>query len=170
MHNSFYIIHCGIKCLFILVDYSNADLNTRCHPRCLQRFPSCFQQFKGTRLWSVWLIWAWKLLSIFMHLPFEEWWRGIKCYPCPLCVRPSVRPCVRPSVIKIWCPLNNFWKLHRFNSNLVCWYIISKHRSSSIWVTILSFLTELWAFYKNIVQKLVSAQLAGGIRVLWTHF
>ena len=28
---------------------------------------------------------------------FEEWWRGIKCYPCP-------------SVIKIWCPLNNFWK------------------------------------------------------------
>jgi len=21
-----------------------------------------------------------------------------------------VRPCVRPSVIKIWCPLNNFWK------------------------------------------------------------
>ena len=22
----------------------------------------------------------------------------------------SVRPCVRPSVIKIWCPLNNFWK------------------------------------------------------------
>jgi len=37
--------------------------------------------------------------------PFEEWWRGIKCYPCP-CVRSSVRP----SVIKIWCPLNNLWK------------------------------------------------------------
>ena len=40
-----------------------------------------------------------------------------------------VRACVRPSVIKIWCPLNNFWIL-------VFWYIISKHMSSSIWVTI----------------------------------
>ena len=36
-----------------------------------------------------------------MPPPFEEWWRGIKCYPCL---------CVRPSVIKIWCPLINFWK------------------------------------------------------------
>jgi len=42
---------------------------------------------------------------IFMPAPFKEWWRGIKCYPCPF-----VRPCVRPSVIKMWCPLNNFWK------------------------------------------------------------
>jgi len=25
-------------------------------------------------------------------------------------VRACVRPSVRPSVIKIWCPLNNFWK------------------------------------------------------------
>jgi len=25
-------------------------------------------------------------------------------------VRACVCPCVRPSVIKIWCPLNNFWK------------------------------------------------------------
>jgi len=40
-----------------------------------------------------------------MPPPFEEWWRGIKCYPCP-CVRLSV--CL--SIIKIWCPLNNFWK------------------------------------------------------------
>jgi len=40
----------------------------------------------------------------FMPPPFEEWWRGIKCYRCP-CVRASERP----SVIKIWCPLNNFW-------------------------------------------------------------
>jgi len=39
--------------------------------------------------------------AVFMPPPFEEWWRGIKCYPCL---------CVRPSVIKIWCPLNNFWK------------------------------------------------------------
>jgi len=38
---------------------------------------------------------------IFMPPPFEEWWRGIKCYPCP---------CVHPSIIKIWCPLNNFKK------------------------------------------------------------
>jgi len=29
---------------------------------------------------------------LFMPPPFEEWWRGIKCK------------------IKIWCPLNNFWK------------------------------------------------------------
>jgi len=36
-----------------------------------------------------------------MPPPFEERWRGIKCYPCPY---------VCPSVIKIWCPLNNFWK------------------------------------------------------------
>jgi len=28
--------------------------------------------------------------GIFMSPPFEEWCRGIKCYPCP-CVRPSVR-------------------------------------------------------------------------------
>jgi len=40
-----------------------------------------------------------------MPPPFEEWWRGINCYPCP-CVRASVRP----SVIKIWCPLNYFRK------------------------------------------------------------
>ena len=36
-----------------------------------------------------------------MPPPFKEWYRGIKCYPCPS---------LRPSVIKIWCPLNNFWK------------------------------------------------------------
>jgi len=47
--------------------------------------------------------------SFFMPPPFEEWWRGIKCYPCP-CVRACVRASVRPSVIKIWCPLNNFWR------------------------------------------------------------
>jgi len=34
---------------------------------------------------------------------------GIKCYPCP-CVCSFVRPSVRLSVTKIWCPLNNFWK------------------------------------------------------------
>jgi len=36
----------------------------------------------------------------FMPPPFEEWWRGIKCYPVCVCVRPS----------EIWCPLNKFWK------------------------------------------------------------
>ena len=77
--------------------------------------------------------------SVFMPPPFEEWWRGIKCYPCP-CVRSSVRP----SVIKIWCPLNKFLKTI---DSIQIWYVniynvISKHRSSSIWVTIHSFLTE----------------------------
>jgi len=58
---------------------------------------------------------------IFMPPPFEEWWRGIKCYPCL---------CMRLSVIKIWCPLNNFWKTALIQFKFV------KHRSSLIWVTI----------------------------------
>ena len=41
----------------------------------------------------------------FMPPPFEEWWRGIKCYPCP-CVRASIRPLskfvVRSITFKIW--------------------------------------------------------------------
>jgi len=68
-------------------------------------------------------------------------------------VRASVRPLSKFGVRSI-----TFERLHRFNSNLVCWYIISKHRSSSIGVTIYLFLTELWAFYKNVAQILVSAQ------------
>jgi len=71
-----------------------------------------------------------KKLTFFMPPPFEEWWRGIKCYPCP-CVRPFVLPLSKFGVRSI-----TFERLHRFNSNLVCWYIISKHMSSSIWVTI----------------------------------
>jgi len=43
----------------------------------------------------------------FMPPPFEEWWRGIKCYPWS-CVHPSVRPS------KLWCPLNNFWMTASF--------------------------------------------------------
>jgi len=70
------------------------------------------------------------LLILFMPPPFEEWWRGIKCYPC-LCVRLSVRPLSNFGVCSI-----TFERVHRFNSNLVCEYIISKHRSSSVWVTI----------------------------------
>ena len=34
-----------------------------------------------------------------MPLPFEEWWRGIKCKPL------SVRPCVRVSVVSVCCML-----------------------------------------------------------------
>ena len=51
-------------------------------------------------------------------------------------VRPFVRPCVRASVTKFVVRSITFERLHGFNSNLVCLYIISKHRSSSIWVTI----------------------------------
>ena len=51
--------------------------------------------------------------------------------PVRPCVRPSVRPLSKYVVRSI-----TFERLHGFNSNLVCLYIISKHRSSSIWVTI----------------------------------
>ena len=56
-------------------------------------------------------------------------WRVIKCYPWQSPVCPSVRP-------KFGVRSIIFERLHRFNSNLVCWLIKSKHRSSSIWVTI----------------------------------
>ena len=65
----------------------------------------------------------------FMPPPFEEWWRALSVTP----VRASVSPCVRP---KFGVRSITFERLHRFNSNLVCWYMISKHRLSSIWVTI----------------------------------
>jgi len=110
--------------------------------------------------------------------PFEEWWRGIKCYPCP-CVRSCVRSSVRPSVIKIWCPLNNFWKTASIQFQFGTLIYNIKTQVKFDLVTIHWFLTELWAFYKNktkigvrsitwktasirfifgIVQKLVSAQ------------
>jgi len=94
---------------------------------------------------------AYICFPIFMPSPFEEWWSGIKCYPFP-----SVRPLSKFGVRSI-----TFERLHRFNLNLVCWYIISKHKSSSIWVTIHYFLTELWAFHKNIMNA-----FSRGIRVL----
>jgi len=58
--------------------------------------------------------------NIFMPPPFEEWWRGIKCYPCL-----SVRSSVRASGIKIWCPLNNFWKTAsiQFKFGMLIFYI-----------------------------------------------
>jgi len=60
----------------------------------------------ATELIQVWFFtaefWNSKFkIYIFMPPPFEEWWRGIKRYPC-LCVRAFVRPS------EIWCPLNNF--------------------------------------------------------------
>ena len=77
--------------------------------------------------------------------------------PVRACVRLCIRPSVRPSVCyqnlkkkhstKIGVPSITFERLHRFDSYLACWNIISKHRSSLIWVTIHLFLTELWAFF-----------------------
>jgi len=104
------------------------------------------------RLWFLSKVLFNNFKSIFMPPPFEEWWRGIKCYPCP-CVRESVR-----LLSKFGVPSRTFERLHRFDSYLVCLYKTSKHRSSSISVTTHWFLTELWAFHKNIAQKLVSAQ------------
>jgi len=91
-----------------------------------------------------------------MPPPFEEWFRGIKCYP--VSVRASVRACVRPSVIKIWCPLNNFWKTSsiQFKFGMLI-YNIKTQVEFDLGYNPLIF-TELWAFNKNIVQKLVSAQ------------
>jgi len=57
---------------------------------------------------SYWLLKWVKIL--FMPRPFEEWWRGIKCYPCP-----SVHLLSKFGVRSI-----TFERLHRFNSNLVC--------------------------------------------------
>jgi len=55
--------------------------------------------------------------------------------PVHACVRSSVCASVHPLSKFGVCSIT-FERLHRFNSNLVCWYIISIHRSSSIWVTI----------------------------------
>ena len=49
-----------------------------------------------------------------MPPPFQEWWRGIKCYPCP-CVRPCVRPLSKCGVRSL-----TFERLYRFNLNLAC--------------------------------------------------
>jgi len=55
--------------------------------------------------------------------------------PVSACVRASVRASVRP-LSKFGVRSITFEILHRFNSNLVSWYIILKHKSSAIWVTI----------------------------------
>jgi len=91
--------------------------------------------------------------SFFMPPPFEEWWRGIKCYPC-LCVR----SCVRPPIIKIWCPLKNFWKTAsiQFKFGMLIYNIKTQVEFNLAYNPLIFY--GLWAFYKNIVQKLVSAQ------------
>jgi len=96
-----------------------------------------------------------KSASIFMPPPFEEWWRGIKCYPWP-CVRACVRESVRPS--EICCPLNNFWKTAsiQFKFGMLIYNFKTQVEVNLGYNPL--FFTELWVFYKNIVQKLVSAQ------------
>ena len=56
----------------------------------------CYDVYAPSRLRCITLMSSLSIV-VFMPPPFEDWWRGIKCYPCP-------------SVIKIWFPLNNFWK------------------------------------------------------------
>jgi len=87
--------------------------------------------------------------DLFMPPTFEEWWWGIKCYPCP---------CVRPSVIKIWCLLNNSIKTAsiQFKFGMLIYNIKTQVEFDLGYNT--QIFTELWAFYKNIVQKLVSAK------------
>jgi len=61
--------------------------------------------------------------------------------PVRVCVRACVRACERASVrplSKFGVRLITFERLHRFNSNLVCWYIISKQvrfglQSTNFW-------------------------------------
>jgi len=52
-----------------------------------------------------------------MSPPFEEWWRGIKCYPCA-CVRPCVRLLSKFGVSSI-----TFERLHRFNFGMLIYNI-----------------------------------------------
>ena len=85
-----------------------------------------------------------------MPPPFEEWWRGIKCYPCPF---------VRPSVIKFWCPLNYFWKTAsiQFIFGMLI-YNIKTQVEFHLGYNQLIFDGVIYAFYKNIAQKFVPAQ------------
>jgi len=102
---------------------------------------------------------VWRLLQLAFYLgfyapPFEEWWRGIKCYPCP---------CVRLS--EIWCPLNNFWKTAsiQFKFGMLI-YNIKTQVKFDLGYNPLIF-DGVMGLYKNIVNA-----FSGGIRVLWTHF
>jgi len=72
-----------------------------------------------------------KFLVLFYY---SVWWSSIKCY-------------VRPSVIKIWCPLNNFWKTASipFIFGMLI-YNIKTQVEFDLGYNPLIF----WAFYKNI--------------------
>ena len=80
----------------------------------------------------------------------------------PLSVRASFCPSVCPSVIKIWCPLNNFWKTAsiQFKFNMLI-YNIKTQVELDLGYNPLIFDGVIGLLKKNIVQKLVSAQLAG---------
>ena len=76
----------------------------------------------------------------FMPPPFEEWWRGIKCNPCPL---------------------NNFSKTASIQIKFgMLIYNIKTQVEFDMGYNPLMF-DGVMGLYKNIVQKLVSAQLAG---------
>ena len=72
---------------------------------------------------------------IFMPRHSKNGGGALSVTPVRASVRAFVRVCVRP-LSKFGVRSITFERLHRFNSNLVCSYIISKHRSSLIWVTI----------------------------------
>jgi len=68
---------------------------------------------------------------------------------------------VCPSVIKIWCPLNNFWKTASIHFKFRMFiYNIKTQVEFHLCYNPLIF-NGVMGFYNNIVQKLVSTQLAG---------
>jgi len=97
-----------------------------------------------------------------MPPPFEEWWRGIKCYPCP---------CVRPSVIKIWCPLNNIWKTASIQIKFgMLIYNIKTHVEFDFGYNPLIF-DEVRGLYKNIAHLAGASVSYGHISsFIWKQF
>ena len=97
---------------------------------------------------------------VFMPTPFEEWWRGIKCYPCP-CVRASVGACVRPS--EIWCPLNNFRKTAsiEFKFGMLI-YNIKTQVKFDLGYNPLFFLRSNGPFIKTLSMHLAGASVSYG--------
>ena len=95
--------------LYAIISLQNELNPFLCHSAVLgsRKFASCF------------------LSRLLCPRVFEEWRKGIKCYPCPsrTSVRPSIRLSVRPSVrpyVPLSCPGHNsktlrniFMKLHR---------------------------------------------------------
>jgi len=109
--------------------------------------PHCCGKWQGCPVFGHFARWPrpkWYLFNFYTTLQTFLWHKLFLCprhsknggealsvTPVRSCVRSSVRPLSKFGVRSI-----TFERLHRLNSNLVCWYIISKHRSSSIWVTI----------------------------------